>query len=74
MIKYCLDNGIITHDNIKNEINSSLTIPSNYCNEFVEHCFKHIDDYNVICEKLSNTTGERKYFKKIIYFWNDRKF
>ena len=30
MIKYCLDNNIITHDNIKYEIISSLTIPSNY--------------------------------------------
>ena len=32
MIKYCLDNSIITHDNIKYEIISSLTIPSNYYN------------------------------------------
>ena len=40
MIEYCLNNGIITHDNIKYEIISSLTIPSNYYNEFIEYCYK----------------------------------
>ena len=52
MIEYCLDNKIITHDNIKYEIISSLTIPANYYNEFIEYCYKNIDNYDVICEKL----------------------
>ena len=37
MIKHCLDNNIITHDNIKYEIISSLTIPANYYNEFIDY-------------------------------------
>ena len=36
MIKYCLDNNIITHDHIKYEVMSSLTIPSNYYYEFID--------------------------------------
>ena len=38
MIQYCLDNNIITHGNIKYEIISSLTIPANYYNEFIDYC------------------------------------
>ena len=39
MIKHCLDNNIITHENIKYEIISSLTIPSTYYNEFIDFLF-----------------------------------
>ncbi len=53
MVKYSLDNNIITHDNIKYEIISSLSIPSNYYNEFIEYCYTNIDNYEVICEKLN---------------------
>jgi hypothetical protein len=38
MVKYYLDNNLITHDNIKYEVISSLTILSSYYNEFIEYC------------------------------------
>ena len=65
MIEYCLKNGIITHDNIKYQIISSLTIPSNYYNEFIEYCYKHIDNYEVICDKLNIATDEKRDYKKL---------
>ena len=65
MIKYCLDNGIITHDNIKYEIISSLSIPCDYYNEFIDHCYKHIDNYDVICEKLNIMCDGMKDYKKL---------
>jgi hypothetical protein len=65
MIKYCLDNDIITHDNIKYEVISSLTIPSNYYNEFIEDCYKNIDNYDVICEKLNIMNDDTIDYKKL---------
>ena len=65
MIKYCLDNGIITHDNIRYEIISSLYIPSNYYNEFINYCYKHIDNYDVICDKLNMMVDDMKDYKKL---------
>ena len=65
MIKYCLDNDIITHDNIKYEVISSLTIPSNYYNEFIEDCYKNIDNYDVICEKLNIMNDDIIDYKKL---------
>ena len=41
-----------THDGIKHEIMSSLTIPANYYNEPIEYCYRTIDNYDVICEKI----------------------
>jgi deoxyadenosine/deoxycytidine kinase len=65
MIKYCLDNKIITHDNIKYEVISSLTIPSNYYNEFIDYCYKNIDNYDVICEKLNVSNDDVIDYKKL---------
>jgi 5-methylcytosine-specific restriction enzyme A len=65
MIKYCLDNGIITHDNIRYEIISSLSIPFDYYNEFIDHCYKNIDNYDIICEKLNMMVDEMKDYKKL---------
>ena len=49
MIVYCIDNNIIEAQNIKYVIKSSLTIPSNYYNKFIEYCYKNITNY----EKLA---------------------
>ena len=65
MIKYCLENNIISHDDIKYEIISSLTIPANYYNEFIEYCYKNIDNYDVICEKLNISDYDMKDYKKL---------
>ena len=46
MIDYCLENDIITKDNIKYTIQSSLTIPCNYYNKFIKYCDEHITEYN----------------------------
>jgi hypothetical protein len=66
MIKYCLDNNIISHDNIKYEVISSLTIPSNYYNEFIEYCYKNIDNYDVICEKLNVSNNDVIDYKSLL--------
>ena len=65
MVKYCLDNKIITHDDIKYEVISSLTIPSNYYNEFIEYCYTNIDNYDVICEKLNVSNDDVIDYKKL---------
>jgi hypothetical protein len=46
MIDYCLQNKIITKDNIKFMIKSSLTIPHDYYNKFIKYCDEHITEYN----------------------------
>jgi DNA replication protein DnaC len=46
MIWYCIENNIITLDNIKFVIKSSLTIKHDYLNKFIHHVDKHIKGYN----------------------------
>jgi len=46
MIWYCLENNIIKLDNIKYVIKSSLSLPSNYYNKFINYCSKSIKDFN----------------------------
>jgi len=46
MVCYCLDNDIIKLDNIKYVIKSSLTLPKNYYNKFIDYCYNNIKDYN----------------------------
>ena len=46
MIWYCLENNIIKLDNIKYVIKSSLSLPSNYYNKFIDYCSKNIKDFN----------------------------
>ena len=65
MVKYCLDNNIIKHDDIKYEVISSLTIPSNYYNEFIEYCYTNIDNYDVICEKLNVSNDDVIDYKNL---------
>jgi hypothetical protein len=44
MIKYCLKTNIIKPYQIKYCIISSLTIPCNYYNEFIDFCYNNMDD------------------------------
>ena len=46
MIWYCLENNIIKLDNIKYVIKSSLSLPRNYYNKFIDYCYKNITDYS----------------------------
>jgi hypothetical protein len=46
MIEYCLNEGIIKHENILYVVKSSLTIPANYYNKFIDYCYNNIKDYN----------------------------
>jgi predicted DNA-binding protein (UPF0278 family) len=45
LIEYCLNNNIITKDDIKYVIKSSLSIPSNYFDEFIQFCRSNLDEY-----------------------------
>ena len=49
MLIYCIDNNIIQYNNIKYVIKSSLTIPKDYHNKFINYCYKNITNY----EKLA---------------------
>ena len=43
MVDYCLKNNIINSDSIKYCVISSLSIPHDYYNEFIEYCRKEFD-------------------------------
>lgn len=44
IVDYCLKNNIVKSADIKYCVISSLTIPHNYYNEFIEYCRKELDD------------------------------
>jgi hypothetical protein len=44
MVEYCLKNNIIKPYQIKYCIISSLTIPANYYNEFIDFCYSNLDE------------------------------
>ena len=37
MVEYCLENNIISHDNIKYTVQAQLTVKSDYYNHFIEN-------------------------------------
>jgi hypothetical protein len=43
MIEYCLTENIIQEQDIKKVLYSSLTVPANYFNPFIEYVYKHLD-------------------------------
>jgi hypothetical protein len=53
MIVYCLQNDIIKLEDIKFVIKSSLTLKKDYYNKFIDYCYTHVDNYDVICEKVN---------------------
>ena len=40
MVEYCLNNGIITLQNIKYCVQCLVSIPANYYNEFIDYCYE----------------------------------
>jgi hypothetical protein len=44
MIDYCLENNIITKENILYTVQASLTIPANYYNEFIDKCYNELPE------------------------------
>ena len=48
MIEYCLENNLIRHEDIKYTIQSMLTIPKDYYNEFIDLCYSNLDKYDEI--------------------------
>ena len=46
MINYCLENNIITLENIKYCVQCLVSIPANYYNEFIDYCYETLpEDY-----------------------------
>ena len=48
MIEYCLKNNLIKYDDIKYSIESILSIPKPYYNEFIDLCYKSLDKHEDI--------------------------
>ena len=46
MICYCLENDIIKLENIKYVIKSSLSLPRDYYNKFIDYCYTNIEQYS----------------------------
>ena len=46
MINYCLENNIITLENIRFCVQCLVSIPANYYNEFIDYCYETLpEDY-----------------------------
>jgi len=45
MIEFCLNEGYITKEQIKYSIEASLTIPSNYFNDFIDYCYTELGEF-----------------------------
>lgn len=46
LTKYCIDKQIIQLSDIKYHVHSSLTIPSDYFNKFIDYVYKHFGKYS----------------------------
>ena len=44
MIEYCLESGLIKETDIKHVIYSSLSVPKNYFNEFIDFLYTEMGD------------------------------
>jgi 5-methylcytosine-specific restriction enzyme A len=63
LVQYCLDNNIITKNNIKYVIYSSSTVKHDYYNGFINYCNKHILNYDQIQEYYNTRTDENINFE-----------
>jgi 5-methylcytosine-specific restriction enzyme A len=63
LVQYCLDNKIITKNNIKYVIYSSSTVKHDYYNGFINYCNKHILNYDQIQEYYNTRTDENINFE-----------
>jgi hypothetical protein len=57
---YCLDNSIISRDNIKYVVYASSSLKHDYYNGFIEYCNKNILSYEEIQEYYSKKEEEYK--------------
>ena len=44
MVEYCLENNIITHDNIKYTIQAQLMVKCDYYNDFIDKCYNELPE------------------------------
>ncbi len=72
MVCYCLENNIITLDNIKYVVESSLSLPSNYYNKFIDYCYKNIKDYSKLA--INSIIGNFKPNLNKRERWNSKTF
>jgi hypothetical protein len=63
LVQYCLDNKIITKNNIKYVIYSSSTVKHDYYNGFINYCNQHILNYDQIQEYYNTRTDENINFE-----------
>jgi 5-methylcytosine-specific restriction enzyme A len=63
LVQYCLDNNIITKNNIKYVIYSSSTVKHDYYNGFINYCNDHILNYDQIQEYYNTRTDENINFE-----------
>jgi hypothetical protein len=63
LVQYCLDNKIITKNNIKYVIYSSSTVKHDYYNGFINYCNDHILNYDQIQEYYNTRTYENINFE-----------
>ena len=72
MIWYCLENNIIKLDDIKFVIKSSLSLPRNYYNKFIDYCYKNIKDYSKLA--INSMIGNFKPNLNKRERWNSKTF
>jgi len=65
LVQYCLDNNIITKNNIKYVIYSSSTVKHDYYNGFINYCNDHILNYDQIQEYYNTRTDENINFEGV---------
>ena len=65
LTQYCLDNNIITKDNIKYVIHSSSTIKHDYYNGFINYCNEKVLSYAEIQEYYNNKIDENINFEGV---------
>ncbi len=58
MVCYCLENNIITLENIKFVVRSPLSINKYYYNIFIDYCYKNIENNNK--SAINSMTGNFK--------------
>jgi hypothetical protein len=72
MICYCLEKNIIKLNNIKYVIKSSLSLPKNYYNKFIDHGYKNIKDYSKLA--INSMIGNFKPNLNKRERWNTKTF
>ena len=79
MIDYCLENGIITKDNIKYELVSSFNLKAQYFNEFINSVYDLFGDLGKVAinswigcfNKLSGESGQVKFLDNLSLLYQE---